>query len=117
MQTIAGSLFYCSLAGAGYLSSALIAVVQKATGRNGRTSWLAGDINSGHLDYFYYVIAVMGMANFVCFLACARFYRYKGMPEEEEEEAAAGGGGRQGELAEEAAFVGEKEDSGLKGSD
>lgn len=108
MQTVAGSLFYCSLAGAGYLSSVLIAVIQKATGRNGRKSWLAGDINSGHLDYFYYVIAVMGMVNFVYFLVCAHFYRYKGMQEEEK----LGGGGLQ-ELAEEA-FVREKEDNGLK---
>ncbi|KAL0911553.1 hypothetical protein M5K25_019702 [Dendrobium thyrsiflorum] len=113
MQTVAGSLFYCSLAGAGYLSSVLIAVIQKATGRNGRNSWLAGDINSGHLDYFYYVIAVMGMVNFVYFLVCAHFYRYKGMQKEEKVGSGGGGGGGLQELAEEA-FVREKDDNGLK---
>lgn len=117
LQTVAGSLFYCSLAGAGYLSSVIIAVVQRATGRNGRPSWLAGDMSGGHLDYFYYLIAVLGAANFAYFLICAHFYRYKGWrpkaaaPSESEEEA---GGGGMREMEEEA-FVRGKEGSGSKG--
>lgn len=108
LQTVAGSLFYCSLAGAGYLSTTLIAVVQKVTSRNGRGGWLAGDMNGGHLDYFYYVIAVMGAVNFVYFLVCAHFYRYKGWRPKPRAEVESGG---MVELDEEA-FVREKEGSG-----
>ncbi|KAG0456215.1 hypothetical protein HPP92_024003 [Vanilla planifolia] len=78
MQTLAGSLFFCSLAGASYLSSVLVAVVRRETAGEGRRSWLEDDIDRGRLDYFYYLIAGMGTLNFVYFLVCARHYRYKG---------------------------------------
>lgn len=76
MQTLAGSLFYCTLAGAGYVSALLISVVQN------NTNWLANNnINAGKLDYFYYIIAGLAAVNFIYFLICAHFYRYKGVPE------------------------------------
>ncbi|KAI0516369.1 hypothetical protein KFK09_009042 [Dendrobium nobile] len=81
MQTLAGSLFFCSLAGASYLSSLLISVVRKATDGGGRRSWLEDDIDKGRLDYFYYLIAGMGVVNLIYFVICASFYRYKGVEE------------------------------------
>ncbi|KAJ6809402.1 protein NRT1/ PTR FAMILY 2.13-like isoform X2 [Iris pallida] len=78
MQTLANSLFYCSLAGASYLSTLLVSVVQRVTAAGGRTSWLDNDIDAGRVDYFYYLIAVLGGVNFVYFLVCSHFYRYKG---------------------------------------
>ncbi|XP_042464035.1 protein NRT1/ PTR FAMILY 2.13-like [Zingiber officinale] len=75
MQALAGSLFYCTLAGANYLSAVLIAVVQK------RTNWLDNNLNQGRVDYYYYIIGVLGAINFLYFLACAHYYRYKGTPE------------------------------------
>ncbi|KAG0481629.1 hypothetical protein HPP92_012487 [Vanilla planifolia] len=110
MQTLAGSLFYCSLAGAGYISSLLIAVVQKATAGEGRHSWLDQDISAGHLDYFYYLIAGLGMLNFCYFLLCARSYRYKGTtdpnpdPDRDPRAREEDGGGLQEQLAD-VAFV------------
>lgn len=80
MQTLAGSLFFCSLAGASYLSSFLVSVVKKTTGGGGRTSWLDNNINIGRVDYYYYVIAIMGVVNLFYFIVCAHHYRYKGLP-------------------------------------
>ncbi|KAK1282230.1 Nitrate transporter 1.7 [Acorus calamus] len=78
MRSFAGSLFFCSLAGSNYLSSLVITLVHKGTGGKGRPNWLADDINVGKVDYFYYLIAIMGIANLVYFIICARWYRYKG---------------------------------------
>ncbi|XP_020246369.1 protein NRT1/ PTR FAMILY 2.13-like isoform X2 [Asparagus officinalis] len=78
MQTLAGSLFFCSLAGASYLSTFVVTIVQKITEEGGRTSWLDNDINKGRVDYFYYVIAIMGVCNLFYFLVCSHYYRYKG---------------------------------------
>ncbi|KAJ6848400.1 protein NRT1/ PTR FAMILY 2.13-like [Iris pallida] len=75
MQTLANALFYCSLAGANYVSSFLVVIIHK------NTSWLNSNINLGRVDYFYYVIAAMGLVNFFYFLVCAHFYRYRGVPE------------------------------------
>lgn len=77
MRSIATSLFYCSIAGANYLSSLVVTLVQRKTGKHGQPNWLDNNINAGRLDYFYYLLAGMGAANLLYFLACAHFYRYR----------------------------------------
>lgn len=73
MRSIAGSLTFCGTAGASYLSSLLVSVVQHRT----KPNWLTDDINDGKLDYFYYLIAVLGIVNLVYYVICASFYHYK----------------------------------------
>ena len=85
MQTLAGSLFFCSIAGASYASTFMVSVVQKITARRGRTSWLDNNINIGKLDSFYYIIAIMGVINLLYFLVCSHYYRYKGAGDVKEE--------------------------------
>ncbi|KAH7666167.1 Proton-dependent oligopeptide transporter family protein, partial [Dioscorea alata] len=80
MQTLANSLFYCSLAGSSYLSTFIVTIVKKGTsGNQVGTSWLEDNLNVGRLDLFYYVIALMGVVNLIYFMVCAHFYRYKGV--------------------------------------
>ncbi|KAA8548020.1 hypothetical protein F0562_004449 [Nyssa sinensis] len=79
MRSIAGSFFFCGMAGSSYLSGFLVSVVHRITAGSGSTGdWLPEDLNKGKLDYFYYMIAALGVLNFGYFLACARWYRYKG---------------------------------------
>lgn len=77
MRSIANSLFFCSFAGSSYLSSVVIAVVHRVTGGDGRPNWLVNDLNAGRLDYYYYLLAAMGIVNFGYFLVVAHRYRYK----------------------------------------
>ncbi|XP_030514485.1 protein NRT1/ PTR FAMILY 2.13-like [Rhodamnia argentea] len=77
MRSVANSLFFCSFAGASYLSSLVVTVVHRVTGKDGRPNWLASNLNAGRLDYFYYLLAGMGIVNFVYFLVVARRYQYK----------------------------------------
>ncbi|CAD5316782.1 unnamed protein product [Arabidopsis thaliana] len=70
-----------------YLSSFLVTVVHKFSGGHDRPDWLNKNLNAGKLDYFYYLIAVLGVVNLVYFWYCARGYRYKvGLPIEDFEE-------------------------------
>ncbi|MQL86060.1 hypothetical protein Taro_018597 [Colocasia esculenta] len=79
MRSVAVSLFFCSIAGSSYLSSALMSIVRSQTrGGPGGHSWMEDDINLGRVDYFYYLIAAMGVLNLAYFLVCAHLYRYKG---------------------------------------
>ncbi|KAK6261573.1 hypothetical protein QUC31_007389 [Theobroma cacao] len=78
MRSIAGSLFYCGLAGSSYFSSLLILIVHSATKGASTGNWLPEDLNKGRLDYFYYTIACLGVLNLGYFLLCARWYKYKG---------------------------------------
>ncbi|KAF8088262.1 hypothetical protein N665_0547s0012 [Sinapis alba] len=77
MRSIANALFSLSFAGSSYLSSILITVVHKFSGGHDRPDWLNKNLNAGKLDYFYYLIAVLGVVNLVYFWYCARGYRYK----------------------------------------
>ncbi|VAH83403.1 unnamed protein product [Triticum turgidum subsp. durum] len=79
MLTLAGSLFFVTLAGANYLSTALANITRKVTTRDGHTSWLTDDINLGKLDYYFYFIALIGVLNFFYFLICSHYYQYKSM--------------------------------------
>lgn len=81
MRSVAGSVFYCSVAGANYLSSLLISIVHRATAGAESGNWLPEDLNRGRLDYFYYLIAALGVVNLGYFLLCARWYKYKGTPD------------------------------------
>ncbi|KAF8006022.1 hypothetical protein BT93_K0341 [Corymbia citriodora subsp. variegata] len=77
MRSIAGSLYYCGMAGSSYLSSLLISIVHKNTkGAEGR-DWLPEDLNKGRLDYYYYLIAALEFLTLLYFLVCARWYKYK----------------------------------------
>ncbi|TKY69738.1 NRT1/ PTR FAMILY 2.13 [Spatholobus suberectus] len=78
MRSIANSLFSCSFAGASYVSSALVTTVHHATRTHSHPDWLTNDINAGRLDYFYYLIAGIGVLNFIYFLYVAQRYHYKG---------------------------------------
>lgn len=77
MKSIGNSLAHLCLAGATYLSSLVVGIVHSVTGKHGQPSWLDNDINAGRLDYFYFLVAGLGVINFVYFLFCARGYTYK----------------------------------------
>ncbi|XP_044346341.1 protein NRT1/ PTR FAMILY 2.12-like [Triticum aestivum] len=85
MLTLAGSLFYVTLAGAGYLSTAMTNITKKVTTRDGHNSWIADDINLGKLDYYFYLIALMGVLNLFYFLICSHYYQYKSISHYAEE--------------------------------
>lgn len=74
MRSIANSLFFCSFAGASYLCTLMVNIVH---GASGRPDWLTNNLNEGRLDYFYFLLAIMGALNFGYFLYSASRYRYK----------------------------------------
>ena len=78
MRSIAGSLFYCGMAGSSYLSTLMISIIHKVTAKSKTGNWLPEDLNKGRLDYFYYVILAIEVLNLGYFLLCSKWYKYKG---------------------------------------
>jgi dipeptide/tripeptide permease len=76
MRSVAGALAFCNLALGNYLSGFLVSIVHRATGSG--SNWLAQDLNEGRLDLFYWTIAGIGVFNFIYFIICAKWYRFKG---------------------------------------
>ncbi|KAJ1388582.1 Proton-dependent oligopeptide transporter family [Sesbania bispinosa] len=76
-----GLALYLSIFGIGsFLSGFLISVIEKVTGKDGKDSWFANNLNKAHLDYFYWLLAgfsVVGLTLFICF-AKSYVYNHKG---------------------------------------
>lgn len=77
MRSFAGSFTFIGLALSNYLSSLLISVVHKISEATPGRDWLSEDLNKGKLDYFYYLVAALGILSLGYFVMCAKWYKYK----------------------------------------
>ncbi|XP_024971823.1 protein NRT1/ PTR FAMILY 5.10-like isoform X2 [Cynara cardunculus var. scolymus] len=72
-----GLALYLSAMGIGnFLSSFLISIVEKTTGRNGEGGWISDNLNRSHVDYFYYLLAGISAGAFVIYIYAAKSYVY-----------------------------------------
>lgn len=73
-----GPALYLSVYGVGsYLSSILVLVLELVTRGDGHESWFASNLNRGHLDYFYALLAGLSAMAFIAFLFVSKSYVYK----------------------------------------
>lgn len=75
MKTMSTGLFLTTLSLGFFVSSFLVSIVKKVTGGNNGRGWLADNINHGRLDYFYGLLTILGIINFVAYLVCAVWYK------------------------------------------
>ncbi|XP_039066960.1 protein NRT1/ PTR FAMILY 4.5-like isoform X1 [Hibiscus syriacus] len=82
MKGTSTALLWFSLA-VGYLtSSVVVEVVNKASG-----GWLASNnLNRDNLNYFYWLLSALSTLNFLIYLVCASWYKYKNVEEMKQEE-------------------------------
>jgi peptide/histidine transporter 3/4 len=60
-----------------YVSSFILTLVSYITTQGGDPGWIPDNLNEGHLDRFFWLIAGISFVNFVVFVGCASRYRYK----------------------------------------
>ncbi|VAI91118.1 unnamed protein product [Triticum turgidum subsp. durum] len=77
MKTVCTALALLAVAAGGYLSSFLLTAVQWATTTGGAPGWIPDDLNEGHLDRFFWMMAGLGCLNLIAFGSCARRYKSK----------------------------------------
>ncbi|CAH8331440.1 unnamed protein product [Eruca vesicaria subsp. sativa] len=72
-----GMAMNLSIYGAGnFLSSFMISVLDRVTSQSGETSWFDNDLNKGHLDYFYWLLASLSFIGLAFYLWLAKSYVY-----------------------------------------
>nr|XP_025608201.1 protein NRT1/ PTR FAMILY 1.2-like [Arachis hypogaea] len=70
MSSIAAALFSFGSAIGNLLASLIFSIVDDITSRKGKQSWVSDNINKGHYDKYYWVLAIMGAVNLVYYLVC-----------------------------------------------
>ncbi|KAI4387007.1 hypothetical protein MLD38_004876 [Melastoma candidum] len=74
MSSIAACLSGLGMAVANVLAIPIVNAVDKITSRGGKPSWVSNNINRGHYDKYYWLLAFISFANIFYFLACSWAY-------------------------------------------
>ncbi|KAK4395230.1 protein NRT1/ PTR FAMILY 1.2 [Sesamum angolense] len=74
MSSIASSLFGVGMAIGNLLASVVLSTVDSATKNGGKESWVSSNINKGHYDFYYWLLAAMTFINLIYFLCCSWIY-------------------------------------------
>ncbi|XP_047335281.1 protein NRT1/ PTR FAMILY 8.1-like [Impatiens glandulifera] len=77
MRSMCSALSLTTTALGNYLSTFLVTVVTRVTTRNGQLGWIPDNLNRGHLDYFYWLLVILSIANFVVYIFISQWYTYK----------------------------------------
>lgn len=73
MKSLSTAISWCSVAFGYFTSTVVVEVVNKVSG-----GWLASNnLNRDKLNYFYWLLSIISVVNFVFYLVCASWYRYK----------------------------------------
>jgi solute carrier family 15 (peptide/histidine transporter), member 3/4 len=77
MRSMCTALSLTTNALGSYLSTVLLTVVTRNSTRGGKLGWIPDNLNRGHLDYFFWLLAVLSLINFAVYLVIASWYKYK----------------------------------------
>ncbi|KAE9591140.1 hypothetical protein Lal_00039872 [Lupinus albus] len=77
MRSLCSALSLLTVALGQYLSSLLVTIVTNISTKNGSPGWIPDNLNYGHLHYFFWLLAVLSVLNFVAFLLVSKLYTYK----------------------------------------
>ncbi|KAL8102233.1 hypothetical protein AgCh_026934 [Apium graveolens] len=77
MRSLCSALSLTTSALGNYLSTLLVSIVTDVSTRNGGAGWIPDNLNYGHLDYFFWMLALLSAVNFGVFFLVAKHYPYK----------------------------------------
>ncbi|KAK6161853.1 hypothetical protein DH2020_001694 [Rehmannia glutinosa] len=74
MSSLASTLSGIGMSMANLVASLVLNSVDTASKAGGHESWISSNINKGHYDYYYLVLAGLSLANLIYFLVCIKAY-------------------------------------------
>lgn len=81
IKSFGSSLCMASISLGNYVSSLLVHMVMSITAKGDEVGWIPENLNDGHMERFYFLIAILTVFDFVLYVYCAK--RYKCMSVEE----------------------------------
>ena len=77
-KSFGSALCMMSMSLGNYFSDVIVTAVTRATAVQGRPGWIPADLNEGHLNKFYFLLAILSVADFAVYLVIASRYRRSG---------------------------------------
>ncbi|XP_020084193.1 protein NRT1/ PTR FAMILY 7.3 isoform X2 [Ananas comosus] len=76
LKSFGSALCMTSMSLGNYFSDAIVSAIMQATTAGGRRpGWIPADLNRGHMDRFYFLLATLTAVDFVVYVACAGWYK------------------------------------------
>jgi peptide/histidine transporter 3/4 len=77
LRSLGSALSVASMAAGNYANSLIVTLVMTITckGNNQAAGWIPEDLNRGHVDWFFFVIAALNAMDLLVFLVLAKRYR------------------------------------------
>ncbi|KAK9022068.1 hypothetical protein V6N11_002363 [Hibiscus sabdariffa] len=88
MKSLSTSFAWLSLSFGYFLSSAFVDIINAVTKKiaPSKKGWVEGELDDNNLNLFYWFLAVLSALNFIVYLLCASWYKYKEDTTESESE-------------------------------
>ncbi|XP_024522931.1 protein NRT1/ PTR FAMILY 8.2 isoform X2 [Selaginella moellendorffii] len=77
MRSFGTALYLSTIAVGHFLSTAVVTIVNRVTSHGDQPGWLTNNLNRSKLSNFYWLLAAMSSVNFLFYLACSKWYKYK----------------------------------------
>ena len=76
LKSFGSALCMTSISLGNYVSSLLVTIVMRFSSRDDMSGWIPGNLNRGHLDRFYFLLAALTTADLMVYIVCAKWYKY-----------------------------------------
>nr|GMD78287.1 protein NRT1/ PTR FAMILY 7.3 [Ipomoea batatas] len=75
LKSFGSALCMTSISLGNYVSSLLVSIVMKFSAKDRMPGWIPGNLNRGHLDRFYFLLAGLTLMDLVAYIMCAKWYK------------------------------------------
>ncbi|KAK7340547.1 hypothetical protein VNO77_21253 [Canavalia gladiata] len=76
LKSFGSALCMTSISLGNYVSSLLVTIVMKISTKGDMPGWIPGNLNNGHLDKFYFLLAALTTADLLLYIIMAKWYKY-----------------------------------------
>ncbi|WCJ20673.1 Major facilitator superfamily protein [Euphorbia peplus] len=75
LKSFGSALCMTSISLGNYVSSLIVTMVMKISTEDHMPGWIPGNLNKGHLDRFFFLLAALTSVDLFVYIACARWYK------------------------------------------
>ncbi|XP_075517556.1 protein NRT1/ PTR FAMILY 7.3-like [Primulina tabacum] len=76
LKSFGSALSMMSISLGNYVSSLIVSIVIKISASDEMPGWIPRNLNKGHLDRFYYLLAALTAADLFLYIVCAKWYEF-----------------------------------------